>query len=186
MSVSAVPSTFDVVVWFTDRALNDGEYLQPTKLHRLMYLAQGYFAVAFRGQKLMPATFVAEGGGPVEPDVWRVYASGRPYIESVPPPERVEQFLDSIWRRFGSHSADYLGNLILGHPPFQAALAEGQRSEIAMAEVAAFLAKPPAARGRVPGQPGVEDVLRPRTAVSATGKAVSVRRWTPGRPKRDS
>ena len=60
MPASAVSSTFDVVVWFTDRALNDGEYLQPTKLHRLMYLAQGYFAVAYRGEKLMPATFVVD------------------------------------------------------------------------------------------------------------------------------
>lgn len=183
MPASAVASTFDVVVWFTDRALNDGEYLQPTKLHRLMFLAQGYFAVAFRGQKLMPATFVAEPSGPVEPDVWRVYASGRPYIESVPPPERIEQFLDSIWRRFGSHSADYLGDLIGRQPPFQAALAEGPRTEIPLAEVAAFLARPPAAaKGRGP-QPGVEEVLRPRTALSATGKAVSVRRWTPGGSK---
>lgn len=184
MSASAVASTFDVVVWFTDRALNDGEYLQPTKLHRLMYLAQGYFAVAYRGAKLMPATFVAEASGPVEPDVWRVYASGRPYIESVPPPERVEQFLDSIWRRFGSHSADYLGDLISRQPPFQTALAEGPRAEIPLAALAACLAKPAAAKGR--GQPGVDEVLRPRTAVSATGKAVSVRRWTPGGSKAGS
>lgn len=183
MPPTAVASTFDVVVWFTDRALNDGEYLQPIKLHRLLYLAQAYYSVAFRGQKLMPATFVAEEGGPVEPDVWRVYASGRPYIESVPPPERVEQFLDSLWRRFGSHSADYLSRMVSAQTPYQDARARGLRAEIPLSEMATYVARARETAGKPGTAAGVDEVMRPRTLVSATGKAVNVRRWTPGGKK---
>ncbi|WP_337997941.1 Panacea domain-containing protein [Oleispirillum naphthae] len=178
MPKTAVTSTFDVVIWLTDRALNDGEYLQPVKLHRLLYLAQAYFAAAYHGEKLMPATFIAEESGPVEPDVWRVYASGRPYIESVPPPERVAQFLDSVWRRFGAYSADYLTDLVAAQPPYLGALADGLRGEIPLAAMAAFYGR---ARSEAPATaaPAVDDVLRPRTMVSARGQAVTVRRWTP-------
>ena len=42
----AVQSSFDVAYWFFDRALNENEYIQPQKLHRLMFLAPAYFAVA--------------------------------------------------------------------------------------------------------------------------------------------
>ena len=39
----AVFSTFDVAFWFADTALNNNEYLQPQKLHRLLFLSQAYF-----------------------------------------------------------------------------------------------------------------------------------------------
>ena len=39
MQAPVCDSTFDVVFWFMDRALNDKEYLQPGKMHRLLYLA---------------------------------------------------------------------------------------------------------------------------------------------------
>ncbi len=179
MSRTAVPSTFDVVIWLNDRALNDGEYLQPAKLHRLLFLAQAYYGAAFAGAKLAPATFVAEESGPVEPDVWRVYSSGRPYIENVPLPERVEQFLDSVWRRFGSYSADYLGDMLRGQPPFCDAFTRGTRSEIAFAEMVAFYGRPRPQEGKTAAVPAADEVLRPRTLVTAEGKAVNVRRWAP-------
>ncbi len=34
---AAVESAFDVAFWFADVALNENEYLQPQKLHRLMF-----------------------------------------------------------------------------------------------------------------------------------------------------
>ena len=37
MPKTAVTSTFDVVIWLTDRALNDGESLQPVKLQPLKF-----------------------------------------------------------------------------------------------------------------------------------------------------
>ena len=72
MRPTAVESCFEIAFWFLDRALNDGEYLQPPKLQRLMYLAQAYFAVVQNGAKLMPATFVAH-------DMFHVLCDYRPY-----------------------------------------------------------------------------------------------------------
>ena len=69
MRPTAVESCFEIACWFLDRALNDGEYLQPQKLQRLMYLAQAYFGVVQNGAKLMPATFIAAPDGPLEPTV---------------------------------------------------------------------------------------------------------------------
>lgn len=176
---TAVPSTFDVVIWLMDRALNEGEYLQPVKLHRLLFLAQAYFAVAYGGGKLAPATFLAEENGPIEPDVWRVYASGRPYIENVPLPERVEHFLDSVWRRFGSYSADYLGDMVRDQPPFRDAFVQGPRHEIALDAMIAFYGRPRPSAAKSAAVPSADEILRPRTLVTAEGKPVNVRRWTP-------
>ena len=103
MAPPAVESSFDVAYWFIDRALNENEYLQPQKLHRLMFLSQAYFAVAYRGRLLMPAVFVADEFGPTEPNVFRACAIQRPAIETKRLPEIVTHFLDSIWRRFGQH-----------------------------------------------------------------------------------
>ena len=64
---SAVDSVFEIAFWFSDRALNDNEYLQPIKLQYLMFLAQSYYAVAYEGKRLVPAIFVAEVVGPIEP-----------------------------------------------------------------------------------------------------------------------
>jgi uncharacterized phage-associated protein len=179
MPRTAVPSTFDVVIWLNDRALNDGEYLQPAKLHRLLFLAQAYYGVAYRGAKLAPATFIAEESGPVEPDVWRVYASGRPYIENVPLPEAVEHVLDSVWRRFGSYSADHLGELLRSQPPYRDAAAQGPRAEIEFSRMLAFYGRPRSDSPKTAASPAIDEVLRPRTLVTAEGKPVNVRRWTP-------
>ena len=181
---AAVSSTFDLVAWLTDRALNDGEYLQPVKLHRLMYLAQAYFAVASRGRKLAPATFVAVDHGPVEPDVWRALAGGRPYIESVPPADDAETFLDSLWRRFGAYSADHLGSLLRSHPPYLDAFAKGAGTEISLAAMVAFYGRPRPRGTFAGGLPPVDEVLRPRTMRGSDGRPVSVRRWTPAKASR--
>ena len=71
-----VGSAFDVAFWFADMALHDNEYMQPQKLQRLLFIAQGYYTVAFAGRKLMPAVFVgptrsAFSKGRSTPAKWR-------------------------------------------------------------------------------------------------------------------
>lgn len=41
-----VDSGVEIALWFSDQALHRNEYLQPQKLHKLLFLAQAYFAVA--------------------------------------------------------------------------------------------------------------------------------------------
>ena len=104
-----VNTAFDVAFYLEDIALNDHEYLQPIKLQRLLFLAQAYYAVAFKGRKLMPAVFVADELGPIEPNIYMAFSKGRPDVDVdlFMPPE-VTSFLDNIWRKFGSFTVDKL------------------------------------------------------------------------------
>jgi uncharacterized phage-associated protein len=182
MAPAAVDSSFDVAYWFVDRALNENEYIQPQKTHRLMYLSQAYFAVAYNGRMLMPAVFVADQLGPIEPNVFRACALQRPAIDVIPMTPQVDLFLDSIWRRFGALSADSLSRQVNSHPPYQEALAKGVKSEITLQAMMQFYGRKnntdPEKAAKI-GAPAIEQVLRPRVMVSQSGKPVSVSRWVP-------
>lgn len=101
MRPTAVESSFEIAFWFLDRAIEDGEYLQPQKLHRLMYLAQAYFGMLQNGAKLMLATFVAREKGPIEPTIFKAMARGRPQIDASPV-EEVPRAM--FWTAFGASS----------------------------------------------------------------------------------
>jgi uncharacterized phage-associated protein len=178
LAAAAVESSFDVAYWFIDRALDDNEYLQPQKLHRLLFLSQAYFAVAFHGRMLMPTVFVADEFGPLEPNVFRACSIQRPAIEPRSLGDVVNHFLDGIWRRFGSHSAEILSRQIKTHRPYREAHAKGPRSEISLASMIEFYGKPPEA-SMAAGAPPVSQVLRPRLMVSQDGKPVAVQKWMP-------
>ncbi len=169
----AVSSAFDVAFWFADTALNDNEYLQPQKMQRLLFLSQAYFAVAYNGRILMPAVFVADEMGPVEPNVYVAFSRGRPNVEveMFLDPD-VEQFLDSIWRRFGHFSAERLTKVIKQSEAFRQAFKRGRRSVITTdAMRLAFT--------RAEDTPGVETVVKPKLMRSSSGKAVAVKAWAP-------
>lgn len=179
----AVKSCLDVALWFTDRALNDNEYLQPQKLHRLMYLSQAYFSVAYPGKKLMPGTFVTDTYGPVEPTVFHTLSYGRPHmVEPNPITGDVKHFLDSIWRRFGQHATDQLTKRVAEHALVADAMAKGPGEEITFETMVKFYSSEAAARK---GAPSVDSVVRPRVMRSQTGKPVAVTAWRPGTPKKD-
>lgn len=182
MASPTVESSFDVASWFTDRAVNDGEYLQPKKLHGLMFLAQAYYAVAYNNRLLMPAMFVVDGDSPIEPNVYRASAIRRPELEKIKMPSDVDHFLDSIWRRFGQHSTDYLAKMIAGHPPVCDAAGQGPRTIIPLASMVAFYGKKASAASSAMGAPAVKDVLRPKVLKSQDGRPVSVHKWMPGKP----
>ncbi|MCR6632375.1 MAG: DUF4065 domain-containing protein [Magnetospirillum sp.] len=176
----AVQSCLDVVFWFTDRALNDREYIQPQKLHRLMFLAQAYYSVAYPGRKLMPATFVSDNFGPVEPTVFHAFAYGRPHmVEANPIPDTVAHFLDSIWRRFGQYSAEQLNKKLAEHAPVAAAQAKGLGEEIPLAAMVKYYGEEVASRRGGAAAPTAAEVVKPRLMRSQDGKAVAVTAWSP-------
>lgn len=176
----AVKSCLDVVFWFSDRALNDREYIQPQKLHRLMFLAQAYYSVAYPGRKLMPATFVSDTLGPVEPTVFHAFAYGRPHmVEANPIPDTVAHFLDGIWRRFGQYSAETLNKKLAEHPPVAEAVAKGMGEEIPLSAMVKYYGAEVASRRGGAAAPAAAEVVRPRLMRSQGGKAVAVTAWTP-------
>lgn len=138
MPASAVSSTVDVAIWFSEKARQDDDYLQPQKLQRLLYLAQGIYAAKNFGRKLMPATFVADETGPIEPNIFRLFEEGP--LKSKPKnlaPE-VENFLYEVWRRYSHHSTDYINQQIQHHDTYVRAIKNGVFEEITFDEIVSF------------------------------------------------
>jgi uncharacterized phage-associated protein len=171
---SAVDSAFDVAFWFTDTSLNCHEYLQPQKLQRLLFMAQAYHLVAFKGKKLMPAVFVADDLGPIEPNVYAAFSKGRPDIDAnlfIGP--ETEEFLDSIWRRFGHFSTEKLTRVLKESEAYKRARKRGRRAEISIDDMRLAFT-------RAKETPGVGQVLKPKMYRTQHGKAVTVKSWVPG------
>ncbi len=170
---AAVDNAFDVAFWFCDTALNNNEYLQPQKLQRLMFLAQGYHAAAHGGRRLMPAIFVASEMGPIEPHTYAAFAKGRPDIEvNLFMPEGVEPFLEGIWRRFGHISAERLTRMAKSTLAYKSARERGQRAEITIESMCLSFT-------RGDQTPDLNQVIRPRVLRTQTGRPVTVTAWAP-------
>jgi len=180
MAKIAVKSSLDVVFRLTDQALNDREYLQPQKLHRLLFLSQAYFAVAYNGRKLMPATFVTDSFGPIEPTLFHMFAYGRPHlIEPNPLSDQVSRFLEGIWRRFGPYNAERLSQKVAEHVLVAQAMAEGINVEIPFEAMVHFYTAEAQARQGHSSVDALDQVVRPRVLRSQTGKPVTVSAWAP-------
>lgn len=170
-----VDSAFDIAFWFADTALNANEYLQPQKLQRLLFLAQGYYVVAYNKRKLMPAHFVADEIGPIEPNVYLAFSRGRPEVDvELFLPHEVETFLESIWRRFGHHSADRLAEITKETEAYKMAYANGKRTEITLSAMWHSFARAQTA-------PNANLVVKPKIMRTQSGRPVTVKSWTPGK-----
>lgn len=176
----AVNSTFDVAIWFADQALNENEYLQPLKMHRLLYLAQAFYAIAYDGRKLMPAVFVADEQGPIEPTVYHAFSRGRPDVDvELFLPADVELFLSSIWRRFGHLKPGQLTKLTTGNTAFSISLRKGNRTEIPLdAMITAFKAETEKKDPTVSRH--FRDTDGQRVMRTQSGAPVKVKAWLPG------
>lgn len=190
MHKPAVESCFDVVFWLLDRALDDGEYLQPQKMHRLMFLSQAYYASARHGAKLMPASFVIGPEGPIEPTVFRAMERGRPMVDTTPIDPESEHVMDSVWRQFGAKSVESLNAAIKNHPPVALARENGEGTEISFDAIVEYYVKAlshnlkrgkGASNSKPTEAPPADRVLRPKLMRSHTGKPVEVNRWSPRR-----
>ena len=169
-----VDNAFDVAFWFADTALNENEYLQPQKLQRLMFIAQAYYSVAFNGRRLMPAAFVADEMGPIEPNIYIAFSKGRPEVDAqLFLPYEVETFLDGIWRRFGHHSTERLNSMTKDTSAYKQAYKRGNRAKISLDAMRLSFA-------RAEKTPGVAQVIKPKIFRTQSGKPVTVKAWNPG------
>lgn len=170
-----VDNAFDIAFWFADTALNENEYLQPQKLQRLLFLSQAYYAVAYEGRKLMPAVFVADDRGPLEPNLFMAFSKGRPDVDAeLFLPHEVEGFLQAIWRRFGHFSVERLNRLCNETTAYRKARKRGHRAEITVDSMRLSFA-------RAETTPGVDRVVKPKMLVTQSGKPVQVKSWSPGK-----
>lgn len=82
------------------------------RIHYLLYLTQAHYVAEHRGQKIMPATFLATQVGPVEPNIHQLLAGGRFVLEANDLPRVVEDYLIEIWNRFGGKALKRLEELV--------------------------------------------------------------------------
>ena len=130
MRVHLAYSVIDIAMWFYRQALRDRRYMQPQKLQRLLYMAQGGFGALYHGRKLCPAIFIALESGPIEPNIYRLFEDGVPTLPVAKLPPEVARFLEQIWRKYGQYSTEFLNQHILSHAAYRVALRAGQGTEI--------------------------------------------------------
>lgn len=170
--VPAVRSTLDVALWLMARSESAGERLQPQKLQRLLYLAQAHYAGA-HGAKLMPATFLATELGPMEPNVYFLFAQGAPKMVYADPTGIVEDFLNSLWDRYGLRPAEDLLTTIASDGSYALALKSGRNTEITVEMLSAGYG----GKGTVKVKGGVPSAPEPGMW-TADGKRAT--KWIPG------
>jgi hypothetical protein len=96
--------------------------------------------------------------------------------------EEARHVMDSVWRQFGSQSLDRLNELVKKHPPYADAFALAPSTEIDFETMVAFYGEKPGSRRSTSVEPtSAKKVMRPKLMRNATGKPVSVNRWTPKR-----
>jgi uncharacterized phage-associated protein len=161
----AARTALDVAIWFLDRARADDSHLPLQKLQRLLYLAQSHFA-AEAGGMLMPAIFLAEDGGPVEPNLQRLLADGRPDVITVETLiGQVRDFLGTVWDRYAHMPTERLNDLVAKNRAY-VETGRGHIIDIAAMATAVTAITPP------PQQPV-------RLLRTQSGAPVAVRAWTP-------
>jgi uncharacterized phage-associated protein len=169
-----VTNAFDVAFWFADTALNENEYLQPQKLQRLLFISQAYYCLAYPGRKLMPAVFVADEIGPIEPNVHMAFSRGRPEIDAeLFLPFEVEEFLSGIWRRFGQMTIERLDSITKDSSAYKNAIKRGPRAEMTLKEMGVAFKESTEA-------PAVEQVAKKKILRTQSGRPVQVKAWVPG------
>jgi uncharacterized phage-associated protein len=168
---SAAATSLDVAVWFLDRARVEDTYLQPRKLQCLLFLAQAHFVALHKGRRLMPSVFQFDEGGPMEPNLYRVFENGRPTFMESDLADFVLTFLDAIWRRYAAQDAMRLDQLIARHGKGEAAIERRDGSEIGPAVMRRMFAT----------GDGGEMAPPPKVLRSHTGKPVAVKKWMPTR-----
>ena len=169
-----VSNAFDVAFYFVDTAFAEDTHLQPQKLQSLMFLSQSYYTVAFEGRKLMPAVFVADERGPLEPNIYMAFSKGRPDLDRdyflLP---EVEKFLSAIWRRFSNHSTEKITNMVKKTEAYKLAKKRGDRAEIMLKDMQNSFS-----HGHI--EANVDSLIKPRVYRTQSGRPVTVKAWKPG------
>ena len=172
----AAPTSFDIAIWFLDRARAEDTYVQPRMLQCLLFLAQAHYAAAHEGRPLMPAFFVVDDSGPLDPNVHKTLLNGRPDMEEAPLDQDVVQFLEAIWARYKFTDALRLDQLIARKGAGEEAVAERDQSEVTLHAMQRMF-------GAGGGAKSQNKIVGPTLAETATGRKVTITKWSPTRKK---
>jgi uncharacterized phage-associated protein len=164
----ATTNSFDVAIWFLERARAEDNYLQPRKLQCLLFLTQGHFAAAYDGRRMMPSIFVVDDTGPIDPNLYRVFENGRPDVSETPLPEDITVFLDAIWRQYGADDALQLDQLIGRMGASEPEIRSRDGSEVGLDVMQRVFKRQDRKKGK-----------EPRVMKMHDGRPVTVSQWAP-------
>ncbi len=164
----AVKSSFDVAIWFLDRARAEDSYLQPRKLQYILFFAQGHYAGAWQGRRLMPSVFVIDEVAPLDPNLYRAFENGRPKVSETQMEEDILVFLDAIWRRYKDDDPLKMDRLISRYGNGEDSVEKRDGTEIPVSSMMRMFARD-----------SEKTETGPKMLRSATGKAVKVTPWKP-------
>ncbi len=168
----ATSTSFDIAIWFLDRARSEDTYLQPRKLQCLLFLAQAHFAAAHDGRPLMPAFFVVDDSSPLDPNVHRTLQNGRPdFVENELGPEIVK-FLVSVWGRYKNADALRLDQLITRRGADEEAVCNRDQSEVTLLAMQRMFGAGNSGKNK-------NKITGPKLAETASGRKVTITNWTP-------
>ena len=165
-------TTFDVADWFMERGRQEDVHLPPRKLQCLLFLAQAHFASAFEHRKLMPSVFIFDHSGPIDPNTYRAFEHGSPVTTPTELPDVAQNFLDSIWRRYGASDVARLNEFISEQGEAEAAIQQGGGAEISIEAMA-----------RMFSRDAVRGAGKPTLMKTQSGRPVAVEKWLPGRKR---
>lgn len=172
----AASTSFDIAIWFLERARAEDTYLQPRMLQCLLFLAQAHFAAAHDGRPLMPGFFVIDDSGPLDPNVYRTLLNGRPDFEESPLDPEVVTFLKAVWRRYRNADALRLDQMIANRGADEEAVCNRDLSEVSLLAMQRMFGAERSGKRK-------SGILGPTQAETATGRKVTITRWTPARKK---
>ena len=152
--------------------------MPPRKLHHLLYLSQALYAAENAGQKLVPATFLAAEAGPLEPNIYQLFADGAPVIQPAPFNLEIEAFLHEMWERFGQKPMGEIATFVERDGVWSRVLDASRNAEIPIeAMVASYVGS--RALGSTPERQQRERQRKPQKEYwTDDGKRAT--KWTPG------
>ena len=172
----AASTSFDIAIWLLDRARAEDTYLQPRMLQCLLFVAQAHFAAAHDGRPLMPAFFVVDDSGPLDPNVYRTLQNGRPDMVGSPLDPAIVTFLGAVWTRYKNADALRLDQLIARRGVDEEAVCNRDQSEVTLVVMQRMFGTGHSGKNR-------NKISGPTVAETATGRKVTITKWTPARKK---
>lgn len=169
----AVSTSFDIAIWFLDRARAEDTYLQPRFLQCLLFLAQAHYAAAHEGRALMPSYFVMDDSGPMDPNVHKALLKGRPDMDANDLDAEIINYLTAVWSRYKRTDALRLDQLIARRGMDEEAVCNRDGAEITLLAMQRMFGGGPA-NSCAPG---------PKLAETASGRKVTITKWSPNRKK---
>lgn len=112
MNTPATDCAIHVAYWFFNRAEEDSSFINMDKIQHLLFLAQVNYASKNNMEVLMPCVFICDKDGFNEPSLKCILSQGRPFMPPVQLGEKVNNFLENIWNKYGSIPMEQLSTFI--------------------------------------------------------------------------